>query len=120
MKCLTIFIPVFLLLFSCGGGDDDSPQPSPGGQDIGSAALQEFNQTVSPVLQKSCAGASCHTSGTARDAIITSADGLLKSRADQLVAANKMPKPGSPQAEAFTGGDKQVILNFIQKYKNAR
>ena len=115
MQFSLVSLVLAALAIACGGYDDDDddykePQPA-------SALEADFQANVKPVLDRSCGGSSCHTSGTARDGLIKSGSALISSRAEGLVAANAMPKPGSAQAEQFSAGDKQTVLGFIVKYK---
>lgn len=115
MKILALTLTVLMFTVSCGYDDDSgSSAPKPSSTQIDEA---KFQAVVAPVVQKSCGGGKCHTSGTARDAIISSGAKLVASRSNILVASNKMPKPGSKQAEEFSAEDKQIILGFIAKYK---
>ncbi len=106
------------MLISCGKSSEDSsypaPQPSP---QPGNNSSAEFNSSIKPILTKNCAGAGCHTSGKARDAIIQSATGFIASKASAEIQGGEMPPPASPQATAFSASDKSTLLAFIAKYK---
>ena len=109
-----------VMLISCGKSSEDSsyPEPTPQPQpQPGNNSAAEFNSSIKPLLTKNCAGAGCHTSGKARDAIIQSVTGLTSSKASAELQGGQMPQPASPQAAAFSSADKSTILAFIAKYK---
>jgi hypothetical protein len=121
MQRFLLILSFLALTMACGSKDSAStpgpspqPQPTPN-PNSGSAA--EFASTVKPILAKSCAGGSCHTSGAARDNIIKTDVNFLKSKAGQEIQEGEMPPPGSAQASAISGSDKSALLAFIAKYK---
>lgn len=108
-----------VMLISCGKSSEDSsyppapqPQPQPGNN-----STAEFNSSIKPILTKNCAGAGCHTSGKARDAIIQTATNFIASKAAAEIQGGEMPPSASPQAAAFSASDKSTVLAFIAKYK---
>lgn len=121
MQHFLLILSFLFMTIACGSKDSastpgPSPQPQPiPGPDGGSAA--EFASTIKPILAKSCAGGSCHTSGAARDNIIKTDVNFLKSKAGQEIQAGEMPPPGSAQASSISGTDKSTLLAFIAKYK---
>jgi len=106
------------MLISCGKSSDDSSYPAPTPQpQPGNNSAAEFNSSIKPLLTKNCAGAGCHTSGAARDAIIQTSTNFIASKAAAEIQGGLMPPAASPKAAAFSATDKSTILAFIAKYK---
>jgi hypothetical protein len=109
-----------VMLISCGKSSEDSsyPEPTPQPQpQPGNNSAAEFSSSIKPLLTKNCAGAGCHTSGAARDAIIQTSTNFIASKAAAEIQGGQMPPPASPKAAAFSATDKSTILAFIAKYK---
>jgi len=122
-----LFLILSVMFFASCGSQEKEPAPSPV-QPVPSPApnpnpnptpdpTQEFNATIKPILQKNCGGASCHTSGGARDAATASLANFTKGTSGSRIQSGNMPPSGSSQAGSFSAADKSTLLGFIAKYK---
>jgi hypothetical protein len=104
MKFLSFIslISLVYLAFACGSDKKDPPPPPP-------PPSAEWVITAT-VIERNCGR--CHVTGDGKSGWKASGAAYVGSAAKTKIQNGAMPKPGSPEAEAITQSDIDVLLEY--------
>lgn len=98
------------LFFSCGASDNKDSDNDKTGTSL------SFANDVDPILEKSCGGSTCHSSGSPYTNYLgnqTAFDGNEDSIKARITATNASVMPPSTSELTLSTADKTVLLNYI-------
>lgn len=107
---ISLFIPFALTLSSCGTEEDDD--------DTATATTLAFSD-VSTIIENSCGGSDCHSSGAPNNVYVGN-ESLVNSNASSLTTRiestnSSLVMPPTDSGKTLSSADKATLLNYLSQ-----